>query len=80
MISQRINFLEKVSSESTVKVLIFFSFIGSLLFFAGSALFLVVEVLRVRKGVESEANPWDGHTLEWAEGPVTVFQKGLYWM
>ena len=71
----RINFLEKVSSESTVKVLIFFSFIGSLLFFAGSALFLVVEVLRVRKGVESEANPWAGHTLEWAEGPIAVFSE-----
>ena len=65
-------FLEKVSSESTAKVFIFFSFIGSFLFFVGSAIFLIVEFLRVRNGSESEVNPWGGHTLEWTEEVVTV--------
>jgi len=68
----KVNFLEKVSSESTAKVFIFFSFIGSFLFFVGSAIFLIVEFLRVRNGSESEVNPWGGHTLEWTEEVVTV--------
>ncbi|MAT62671.1 MAG: hypothetical protein CL881_02600 [Dehalococcoidia bacterium] len=67
-----VGFLQEVSAEQLVKILIPFSFIGSLLIFAGAVLFLFVELLRSKNGPVSEADPWNGHTLEWTEEIVIV--------
>ena len=67
-----IDFLQEVSGEQLVKILIPFSFIGSLLIFAGAVLFLSIELVRSKNGPVSDVDPWKGHTLEWAEDIVTV--------
>jgi len=66
------DFLQKVSSEQVVKILIPFSFIGSILIFAGAAVFLFTELMRLKNGSISEVDPWNGHTLEWTEETVVV--------
>ena len=43
-----------------------------MLIFAGAVVFLLVELLRTKNGPVSEADPWNGHTLEWTEEIVTV--------
>jgi len=67
-----VDFIQKVSGEQLVKILIPFSFIGSLLIFAGAVSFLFVELLRSKNGPVSDVDPWNGHTLEWTEEIVTV--------
>ena len=67
-----VDFIQKVSAEQLVKILIPFSFIGSLLIFAGAVSFLFIELLRSKNGPVSDVDPWNGHTLEWTEEIVTV--------
>jgi len=67
-----VDFLQKVSAEQLVKILIPFSFIGSLLIFAGAVSFLFIELSRSKNGPVSKVDPWNGHTLEWTEEIVTV--------
>ena len=67
-----VGFLQEVSAEQIVKILIAFSFIGSVLIFGGAVVLILVELLRFKNGPVSELDPWEGHTLEWTDEIVMV--------
>ena len=67
-----VGFLQEVSAEQIVKILIAFSFIGSVLILGGAVALILVELLRFKNGPVSELDPWEGHTLEWTDEIVMV--------
>ena len=55
-----VGFLQEVSAEQIVKILIAFSFIGSVLILGGAVALILVELLRFKNGPVSELDPWEG--------------------